>query len=85
MTHKVKLFSHLYNDSVSLMTENKLKYILNIIIYLFKQFYNFYSYRINSGKIHPSFIKLGVQMKNCVVAGSNARCLAFLYALRQVC
>ncbi|XP_025409629.1 translation initiation factor eIF-2B subunit delta isoform X2 [Sipha flava] len=63
MTHKVKLFNHLYTDSVSLLMENKLK--------------------INSGKVHPSFIKLGVQMRNCVVAGSNARCLAFLYALRQ--
>lgn len=25
ITHKVKLFNHLYNDSISLMTENKLK------------------------------------------------------------
>jgi translation initiation factor eIF-2B subunit delta len=84
MTHKVKLFNHLYTDSVSLLMENKLKYILNIV-YLLKKFYNVYFYRINSGKVHPSFIKLGVQMRNCVVAGSNARCLAFLYALRQVC
>jgi len=39
--------------------------------------------KINSGKVHPSFIKLGIQMRNCVVSGSNARCLAFLYALKQ--
>uniref|UniRef100_A0A2S2P7I2 Translation initiation factor eIF2B subunit delta n=2 Tax=Schizaphis graminum TaxID=13262 RepID=A0A2S2P7I2_SCHGA len=63
VTHKVKLFNHLYIDSISLLTENKLK--------------------INSGKVHPSFIKLGVQMRTSVVAGSNARCLAFLYALKQ--
>lgn len=25
ITHKVKLFNHLYNDSILLMTENKLK------------------------------------------------------------
>ncbi|KAL5236040.1 hypothetical protein ACI65C_003450 [Semiaphis heraclei] len=63
VTHRVKLFNHLYINSTSLMTENKLK--------------------INSGKVHPSFIKLGVQMQTSVVAGSNARCLAFLYALKQ--
>lgn len=63
VTHKVKLFNHLYNDSISLVAENKLK--------------------INSGKVHPSFIKLGVQMQTSVVSGSNARCLAFLYALKQ--
>ncbi|CAI6364171.1 unnamed protein product [Macrosiphum euphorbiae] len=63
VTHRVKLFNHLYIDSISLVTENKLK--------------------INSGKVHPSFIKLGVQMQTSVVAGSNARCLAFLYALKQ--
>lgn len=43
-----------------------------------------YSLRINSGEVHPAFIKLGTQMKTCVVAGSNSRCLAFLYALKQV-
>jgi len=63
LAHKVKLFNHLYIDSISLLTENKLK--------------------INSGKVHPAFLKLGVQMKTSVVAGSNSRCLAFLYTLRQ--
>lgn len=44
-----------------------------------------YLSRINSGRVHPAFIKLGVQMKTCAVVGSNSRCLAFLYALKQVC
>ncbi|VVC45190.1 Initiation factor 2B-related,Methylthioribose-1-phosphate isomerase-like, N-terminal domain [Cinara cedri] len=61
--HKVKLFNHLYFDTVSLMAENKLK--------------------INSERVHPAFIKFGIQMRTCIVVGSNARCLAFLCALKQ--
>ncbi|XP_050423556.1 translation initiation factor eIF-2B subunit delta [Adelges cooleyi] len=60
-THKVKLFNHLYNDTLS--NEKKLM--------------------INSGKVHPAFIRLGIQLKTNIVAGSNSRCLAFLYALQQ--
>ncbi|XP_017072996.1 translation initiation factor eIF-2B subunit delta isoform X2 [Drosophila eugracilis] len=43
-----------------------------------------YSQFINDPLIHPSIARLGVQYAKRTVVGSNARCIAFLHALRQV-
>ncbi|KAI4498408.1 hypothetical protein M0802_006587 [Mischocyttarus mexicanus] len=34
--------------------------------------------------VHPAIRKLGIQYKDKIIVGSNARCLSFLVALRQV-
>ncbi|KRK00454.1 translation initiation factor eIF-2B subunit delta isoform X2 [Drosophila yakuba] len=39
---------------------------------------------INDPLVHPSIARLGVQYARRTVVGSNARCIAFLHALRQV-
>jgi len=39
----------------------------------------------NSSVIHPAIIKLGVQYMDGVISGSNARCIALLNAMKQVC
>ncbi|EDW36010.1 GL16909 [Drosophila persimilis] len=39
---------------------------------------------INDPLVHPSMARLGVQYAQRTVVGSNARCIAFLHALRQV-
>ncbi|XP_016988166.2 translation initiation factor eIF-2B subunit delta isoform X2 [Drosophila rhopaloa] len=39
---------------------------------------------INDPLVHPSIASLGVQYAMRTVVGSNARCIAFLHALRQV-
>ncbi|KAH8356301.1 hypothetical protein KR200_006550, partial [Drosophila serrata] len=39
---------------------------------------------INDPLVHPSIARLGVQYAKRTVVGSNARCIAFLHALRQV-
>ncbi|KAH8369916.1 hypothetical protein KR093_001446, partial [Drosophila rubida] len=39
---------------------------------------------INDARVHPSIARLGVQYTERTVVGSNARCIAFLHALRQV-
>ena len=41
--------------------------------------------RFSSGKIHPAIMKLGLQYAEGVICGSNARCVALLGALKQVC
>jgi translation initiation factor eIF-2B subunit delta len=38
---------------------------------------------IDNPKIHPAFIKLGIQYAHDRISGSNARCLAFLNSLKQ--
>ncbi|KAH8253316.1 hypothetical protein KR032_004772, partial [Drosophila birchii] len=42
------------------------------------------SHFINDPLVHPSIARLGVQYAKRTVVGSNARCIAFLHALRQV-
>ncbi|XP_051861373.1 translation initiation factor eIF-2B subunit delta isoform X1 [Drosophila albomicans] len=39
---------------------------------------------INDARVHPSIARLGVQYAERTIVGSNARCIAFLHALRQV-
>ncbi|XP_064542867.1 translation initiation factor eIF2B subunit delta [Drosophila montana] len=39
---------------------------------------------INDASVHPSIARLGVQYAQRTIVGSNARCIAFLHALRQV-
>ncbi|KAL7736531.1 hypothetical protein ACLKA6_015181 [Drosophila palustris] len=39
---------------------------------------------INDARVHPSIARLGVQYSERTIVGSNARCIAFLHALRQV-
>ncbi|ALC41705.1 eIF2B-delta, partial [Drosophila busckii] len=39
---------------------------------------------INNALVHPAMARLGVQYAERKVVGSNARCIAFLHALRQV-
>ncbi|EDW09454.1 translation initiation factor eIF-2B subunit delta isoform X1 [Drosophila mojavensis] len=39
---------------------------------------------INDPNVHPSMARLGVQYAQRTIVGSNARCIAFLHALRQV-
>lgn len=39
---------------------------------------------INDSRVHPSIARLGVQYSERTIVGSNARCIAFLHALRQV-
>lgn len=39
---------------------------------------------INDPQVHPSIARLGVQYAQRTIVGSNARCIAFLHALRQV-
>lgn len=39
---------------------------------------------VNSATIHPAIIRLGVQYETGVVKGSNARCIAFLNAIKLV-
>lgn len=39
---------------------------------------------INNAAVHPSIIRVGEQYLNRSVTGSNARCIAFLYAIRTV-
>lgn len=39
---------------------------------------------IGNGNIHPAIIKLGLQYADGIVLGSNARCIAFLAAIKQV-
>ncbi|XP_032590142.1 translation initiation factor eIF-2B subunit delta isoform X2 [Drosophila grimshawi] len=39
---------------------------------------------VNDPNLHPSMARLGVQYAERTVVGSNARCIAFLHALRQV-
>lgn len=39
---------------------------------------------VNSTQLHPAFTKLGLQYAEGVLAGSKARCLAFLKALMQM-
>ncbi|KAH8277958.1 hypothetical protein KR018_010836, partial [Drosophila ironensis] len=39
---------------------------------------------INDPLVHPAIARLGVQYAKRTVVGSNARCIAFLHALRQV-
>ena len=38
---------------------------------------------LDAPQIHPAFIKLGLQLAHDVVLGSNARCIAFLYAFKK--
>ena len=42
------------------------------------------SSRVNHPLYHLAIVRLGVQYANRVVLGSNARCLALLYALKEV-
>lgn len=37
-----------------------------------------------NAKVHPAIIKLGVQYANKIIVGSNARCVAFLVAVKQL-
>lgn len=39
---------------------------------------------ISNGNIHPAVIKLGLQYADGIILGSNARCIAFLAAIKQV-
>lgn len=39
---------------------------------------------LNSNKIHPAIVKLGAQYASRMVVGSNARCLAFMAAMKCV-
>ncbi|KAH8300332.1 hypothetical protein KR044_012951, partial [Drosophila immigrans] len=39
---------------------------------------------INDARVHHSIARLGVQYSERTIVGSNARCIAFLHALRQV-
>lgn len=40
---------------------------------------------IPSSVIHPAMVRLGLQYSQGLVSGSNARCIALLHALQQVC
>ncbi|KAL2714605.1 translation initiation factor eIF-2B subunit delta isoform X1 [Vespula squamosa] len=37
-----------------------------------------------NSKVHPAIVKLGVQYANKIIVGSNARCMAFLVAVKQL-
>jgi translation initiation factor eIF-2B subunit delta len=55
-----------------------------------KQFKHLYTEKCNlninvNGRLHPAILKLGVQYANDTIVGSNARCYAFLNALKTVC
>lgn len=39
---------------------------------------------LNSNEIHPALVKLGAQYASRMVVGSNARCLAFMAAMKKV-
>ncbi|XP_047145211.1 translation initiation factor eIF2B subunit delta isoform X1 [Hydra vulgaris] len=39
---------------------------------------------LSTGTIHPVIIKLGLQYAKGIISGSNARCIALLYAFKQV-
>nr|CAD7456726.1 unnamed protein product [Timema tahoe] len=39
---------------------------------------------VNSQDLHPAVVNLGSQYMDRVIVGSNARCLAFLHAMKQV-
>lgn len=39
---------------------------------------------VNSSEVHPAIVRLGTQYANGVVKGSNARCLAFMNAMKLV-
>lgn len=39
---------------------------------------------LNSNKIHPAIVKLGAQYASRMIVGSNARCLAFMAAMKCV-
>lgn len=41
-------------------------------------------FSVSHPQYHLSIVRLGVQYANRVVLGSNARCLALLYALKDV-
>ena len=60
---RVKLFSHLYQDSFKNISQ---------------------SIGVFHPEYHLAIVRLGVQYANRVVLGSNARCLALLYSLKQL-
>lgn len=56
---------------------------------LFKHLYHERELALNNipvlnSKIHPAIVKLGVQYASKIIVGSNARCVAFLVAVKQL-
>lgn len=58
---------------------NKAKNIVQSIKYI-----KILNCRLSTRSLHPAIVRLGVQYSKRVVAGSNARCVALLHALKQV-
>lgn len=58
-------------------------------VHLFKHLYQERQHSLISiatvnSSIHPAMVRLGVQYANKIIVGSNARCVAFLAAVKQV-
>lgn len=56
---------------------------VNLFKHLYKERLNNNVPLLNS-KVHPAIVKLGVQYANKIIVGSNARCVAFLVAVKQL-
>lgn len=70
-------------DVKSIMKENVHE------VNLFKHLYqerrlSFFNIATVNSNIHPTIVRLGVQYANKIIVGSNARCVAFLVAVKQV-
>lgn len=68
------------------VSSTKLKAIghrVKLFNHLYTEQFSFDKY-IDTTNIHPSIIKLGLQYANGIVVGSNARCMAFLNAMKIV-
>ncbi|XP_063699666.1 translation initiation factor eIF2B subunit delta [Culicoides brevitarsis] len=39
---------------------------------------------VNTDTIHPEIVRLGVQYSNGLIVGANARCIAFLHAMKEM-
>lgn len=68
------------------VSSTKLKAIghrVKLFNHLYTDQFSFDKY-IDTTNIHPSIIKLGLQYANGIVVGSNARCMAFLNAMKIV-
>nr|XP_018902695.1 PREDICTED: translation initiation factor eIF-2B subunit delta [Bemisia tabaci] len=67
-------------SSTKQASQNKIK----LFSHLYREKSINYKSILNSIDLHPAVVGLGVQYSNRVIVGSNARCVALLYVLKQM-
>lgn len=83
----ISVYKEKVKSSVSITVLKSTKMQLLHKVKLFNHLYTekcFFDTPVNTETIHPEIVRLGVQYSHGLIVGANARCIAFLNAMKEV-